>query len=56
VEPFCELLRSRYEVGVVPGFHFEMPHHFRIGLGGDTALTRESFERLTRALDDFAAL
>jgi hypothetical protein len=33
-----------------------MPHHFRIGLGGDTALTRESFERLTRALDDFAAL
>jgi aspartate/methionine/tyrosine aminotransferase len=56
VEPFCELLRSRYEVAVVPGFYFEMPHHFRIGLGGDPALTRESFERLSRALDDFSAL
>ena len=54
VAPFCELLRSRYEVAVVPGFHFEMPHHFRIGLGGDPALTRESFERLTSALDEFA--
>jgi hypothetical protein len=53
VESFCELLRSRYEVAVVPGFHFEMPRHFRIGLGGDPALTRESFERLTRALDEF---
>jgi hypothetical protein len=55
VEPFCELLRSRYEVAVVPGIHFEMPHHFRVGLGGDPALTRESFERLAHALDDFAA-
>jgi aspartate/methionine/tyrosine aminotransferase len=55
VEPFCELLRSRYEVAVVPGFYFEMPHHFRIGLGGDPALTREAYRRLTRALDDFAA-
>jgi aspartate/methionine/tyrosine aminotransferase len=55
VEPFCELLRSRYEVAVVPGFYFEMPHHLRIGLGGDPALTRESFNRLSRALDEFSA-
>jgi aspartate/methionine/tyrosine aminotransferase len=55
VELYCELLRSRYEVGVVPGSYFEMPHHFRIGLGGDPALTRESFERLALALDDFSA-
>jgi aspartate/methionine/tyrosine aminotransferase len=56
VEPFCQLLRTRYQVAVVPGFHFEMPPYFRIGLGGDPALTRESLQRLTRALDDFAAL
>jgi hypothetical protein len=54
VEPLAELLRSKYEVAVVPGFHFEMPNHFRIGLGGDSALTRESFTRLAQALDDFS--
>ena len=54
IEPFCELLRSRYEVAVVPGFYFEMPHHFRIGLGGDPVLTRKSFERLACALDQFS--
>jgi hypothetical protein len=56
VEPFCRLLRSRYQVAVVPGFHFEMPQYFRVGLGGDPALTRESLQRLTRALDDFAVM
>jgi aspartate/methionine/tyrosine aminotransferase len=55
VEPFCELLRTRYQVAVVPGFHFEMPEYFRIGLGGDPTLFHESLERLTRALDEFAA-
>ncbi|HVJ05257.1 MAG TPA: pyridoxal phosphate-dependent aminotransferase [Candidatus Saccharimonadales bacterium] len=54
VESFCELLRTKYEVGVVPGFPFEMPHHFRLGLGGDPALTRESLQRLALALDDVA--
>ncbi len=54
VEPFCELLRTKYEVGVVPGFHFEMPHHFRIGLGGPPDLTRTSLHRLARALNDLA--
>jgi aspartate/methionine/tyrosine aminotransferase len=54
VAPFCELLRTKYEVGVVPGFHFEMPHHFRIGLGGPPDLTRESLQRLALALDDLA--
>jgi aspartate/methionine/tyrosine aminotransferase len=56
VEPFCELLRTRYELAVVPGFYFEMPHHFRISLGGDPTLTSECFQRLSRALDDFSAL
>jgi aspartate/methionine/tyrosine aminotransferase len=56
VEPFCEMLRARYELAVVPGFYFEMPRHFRIGLGGDPRLFRESLERLTRALDDLTAL
>jgi hypothetical protein len=54
VEPFCELLRTRYDVAVVPGFYFGMPHHFRIGLGGDPVRTSESLLRLTCALDDFS--
>jgi hypothetical protein len=54
VEPFSELLRTHYEVAVVPGAHFEMPHHFRIGLGGDPEITRESLKRLSVALDEFA--
>ena len=51
----CALLRSKYEVGVVPGFRFEMPEHFRIGLGGDPAVTRESLLRLGGGLDEFGA-
>ena len=50
VPPFCEILRNRFEVSVVPGFYFEMPEYFRIGLGGDPALTRESLERIASAL------
>lgn len=56
VEPFCKFLRANYQVAVVPGSYFEMPQHFRVGLGGDPALTREALKRLARALDDFAML
>jgi aspartate/methionine/tyrosine aminotransferase len=51
VDEFCEFLRSRYETSVVPGRFFEMPDHFRIGLGGDPAMTAEGLQRLAAALD-----
>jgi hypothetical protein len=55
VDEFCELLKSRYDTSVVPGRFFEMPEHFRIGIGGDAEMTREGLVRLGRALDEFGA-
>ena len=51
---FLKLLREKYETSVVPGEFFEMPQHFRIGIGGETALLRAGLERLSSALDEFA--
>ena len=48
---FCDLLRGEFETSVVPGRFFEMPEHFRIGLGGDVAMTAEGLARLGKALD-----
>lgn len=53
VDEFCELLREKYETSVVPGRFFEMPEHFRIGIGGDPETTRIGFERLAQALNDY---
>lgn len=46
------VLREKYETSVVPGAFFYMPEHFRIGLGGETEMTREGLARLRAALDD----
>lgn len=54
-DELCELLRERYETSVVPGRFFEMPEHFRIGLGGRTEELIEGLERLGRALDEMCA-
>jgi len=51
-DTFCELLRSKYETSVVPGRFFEMPEHFRIGVGGDTETLAAGLERIAGALDD----
>jgi aspartate/methionine/tyrosine aminotransferase len=51
-EKLCELLREKYETSVVPGSFFEMPAHFRIGLGGDTETMAEGLVRLGAALDE----
>lgn len=51
-EKLFELLRSKYETSVVPGSFFEMPAHFRIGLGGDTETMAEGLRRLGAALDE----
>jgi aspartate/methionine/tyrosine aminotransferase len=53
VDRFCEVFREKYEGTVVPGSFFEMPDHFRIGIGGETEPLRESLERLGAALDAF---
>lgn len=53
VDAFCDLLRERYETSVVPGRFFEMPDHFRMGMGGDVAMTAEGLKRLGAALDEF---
>lgn len=53
VDEFDRFLRAQYETGVVPGRFFEMPQHFRLGLGGDIAMTREGLSRLGDALDAY---
>jgi len=43
-------LRNQYETTVVPGRFFEMPDHFRIGMGVNTEMFAAGLHRLTRAL------
>jgi aspartate/methionine/tyrosine aminotransferase len=47
---FFELLHDRYETDVVPGRFFEMPDHFRIGIGGESGMFAEGLRRLEDAL------
>jgi aspartate/methionine/tyrosine aminotransferase len=48
-----KLLREKYETAVVPGRFFEMPEHFRVGIGGETDALRIGLERLSAALDEY---
>ena len=52
-DEFFKLLREKYETSVVPGAFFEAPRHFRIGIGGETAVLQAGLERLGAALDEF---
>jgi aspartate/methionine/tyrosine aminotransferase len=52
-ETFLNLLRKKYDTTVVPGRFFEMPQHFRIGIGGETDSLRAGLDRLGVALDEF---
>jgi aspartate/methionine/tyrosine aminotransferase len=54
VGEFITLLREKYETSVVPGSFFDMPQHFRIGIGGEPEMTRVGLERLAAALDEYA--
>jgi hypothetical protein len=54
VDDLCVLLRDKYETTVVPGKFFELPDHFRIGIGGDSDALASGLDRLSAALDDFA--
>lgn len=51
-DALCALLVEKYETSVVPGRFFEMPQHFRIGIGCDTATLTKGLERLGTALDE----
>jgi aspartate/methionine/tyrosine aminotransferase len=53
-EEFVRLLREKYETSVVPGRFFEMPEHFRLGIGGDTQQLEAGLERVGAALDEFS--
>jgi aspartate/methionine/tyrosine aminotransferase len=52
VDQLCGLLRTKYDTTVVPGKYFEMPDHFRIGIGGDLEPLEEGLRRLGLALDE----
>jgi aspartate/methionine/tyrosine aminotransferase len=54
VDQFCILLREKYEGAVVPGRFFEMPAHFRLGMGGEPEMFAAALERLGAALDEFS--
>jgi aspartate/methionine/tyrosine aminotransferase len=51
VNGFLARLRSEYETSVVPGGFFEMPEHFRIGMGVNTAMFGEGLERIRLAAE-----
>jgi aspartate/methionine/tyrosine aminotransferase len=54
-EEFCKFLRADFETSVVPGHFFEMPEHFRVGIGGESEMTKKGLEQLGRALDAYGA-
>jgi aspartate/methionine/tyrosine aminotransferase len=50
VDALVELLRSEFDTSAVPGRFFEMPDHFRIGMGVNTEMFAEGLDRIGRAL------
>jgi aspartate/methionine/tyrosine aminotransferase len=54
VDQLCTLLSEKYETTIVPGRFFEMPDHFRMGIGGETEIFAAGLERLGKALDSLA--
>jgi aspartate/methionine/tyrosine aminotransferase len=50
VQEFLTRLRAEYETSAVPGRFFEMPDHFRIGMGVNHEMFAEGLRRLGLAL------
>ncbi len=50
VDIFLERLKSDFDTSAVPGRFFEMPDHFRIGMGVNTEMFAEGLNRIGRAL------
>ena len=55
-DAFLERLRRDFETSAVPGRFFEMPDHFRIGMGVNTEMFAEGLNRVGRVLGDRARL
>jgi aspartate/methionine/tyrosine aminotransferase len=51
-DDFLERLRTKFDTSAVPGRFFEMPDHFRIGMGVNTEMFAEGLNRIDRALAD----
>src|SRR6266516_3445340 len=49
-DAFLERFRSQFDTSAVPGRFFEMPDHFRIGMGVNTEMFAEGLNRIGRAL------
>jgi aspartate/methionine/tyrosine aminotransferase len=49
-DAFLERLRLEFDTSAVPGRFFEMPDHFRIGMGVNTEMFTEGLNRVGRAL------
>jgi len=49
-DDFLEHVRTEFESSAVPGRYFEMPDHFRIGMGVNTEMFAEGLDRIGRAL------
>jgi aspartate/methionine/tyrosine aminotransferase len=49
-DDFLQKLRVEFHTSAVPGRFFEMPDHFRIGMGVNTEMFAEGLNRLSRAL------
>jgi aspartate/methionine/tyrosine aminotransferase len=50
---FCQFLLQKYETLVVPGRFFDMPDHFRLGIGSATENFIAGLERLGDALKQY---
>jgi hypothetical protein len=49
-DAFLERLRSEFDTSAAPGRFFEMPNHFRIGMGVDKEMFAEGLSRIGQAL------
>jgi aspartate/methionine/tyrosine aminotransferase len=52
VADLCAVLTEKYDTAVVPGYFFESPQHFRIGMCAEPALFKIGVTRLGMALDE----
>jgi aspartate/methionine/tyrosine aminotransferase len=52
VDQLAKLLFEKYDTAFVPGRFFEMPDHFRLGIGCESEVLAEGLRRLGSALDE----
>ncbi len=55
VDSFLAQLRADEDTSAVPGRFFELPNHFRIGMGVDHEMFREGLERVGKVLNSALA-